>query len=573
MPDQVSGARRLVAALAEMEIGVVFGVPGDTGIALYDELAAATDVIRHVLARDERHAAYMADGYARSTGRLAACEASSGAGAVYLASGLAEAYASSVPVLVITTDIHKRSRRSGAVTEIDQTALFSGVTKWSKTVEDADEIADSVAEAAIRATSGRPGPVALVFPENVLSAKTSSAPLPPRAATVRLQAPDEAVGAAGRILASASQPAILAGGGVHMSGAWPELLALTEHAAIPVATSIHGKGALPEAHALSLGVAGGNGCRGYANDYLADCDVTLIVGSRANATDTNGFTAPPRDGSCQVVHIDIDPSRAGRNFPRGLALVGDAAGTLRALREVLPAASPTVAAERKRWIGRRREEWRAQEAAQKRASLEEGVLDPREVVQCLHDVFGGDAWVVADPGTPTPNLAAYWESTGCAWRVMIPRGIGPMGFAIPAAIGVSVAHPGERVLCVTTESSLAMGVADWETAQRLALPITYVVLDNTSMAWIKMLQHLYMEKRYFGVEPGPVEPVLLARGMGLDGVRAADLAQLRKLAKESLHAAGPRVIHVRIPEHLVSPPPVASWRAALEDGAKERPVY
>jgi acetolactate synthase-1/2/3 large subunit len=149
-----------------------------------------------------------------------------------------------------------------------------------------------------------------------------------------------------------------------------------------------------------------------------------------------------------------------------------------------------------------------------------------------------------------------------------------MGYATSAAIGVAVAHPGERVLCVTTESSLAMSVGDWETAQRLLLPITYVVLDNVSMAWIKMLQHLYLSGRYFGVDPGPIDPVLLARGMGMRADHAADLDQLELLVTRALTTGtGPAAIHVRVPEHMDSPPPVAAWQAVLSGTSTERPGY
>ncbi|WP_421106014.1 thiamine pyrophosphate-binding protein [Streptomyces sp. NEAU-S77] len=569
-----TGAELLVATLVRHGVDTVFGVPGDTGVILYDVFARHTGALRHILARDERHAGYMADGYARTHRRIGVCEASSGGGAVYLAGGLGEAYASSVPVLAITSDIHRRSRGSGAITEIDQEALFGAVTTWCRTAERAADIPALVAEAVATATGGRPGPVALIFPEDVLEEHAAAAvpegdPVLPAA---RPGASEFAVVGVAADLARAERPVVFAGGGVHASGAWRELLALAEHGALPVATTIHGKGAVPEDHRLSLGVAGGNGCRGYANDYLAGADAVLIVGSRANSTDTNGYTSPPRDPGVRVAQIDTDASRAGRNFPGSVPLVGDAATVLDQLRDRLPAAPAAARAAREADIAAVRDAW-ARTAADELPDPGEGRLQPREVIRALHRVFGPRAWVVADPGTPTPNLSAYWESAGEGWRVVIPRGHGPMGYAIPAAIGVAVAHPGERVLCVTTEGSLAMGVGDWETAARLALPITYVVLDNTSMGWIKMLQHLFLERRYFGVDPGPIDPVPLATGMGLPGARATTLDQLDVLVKESVGRQGPSVVHVPVPEHKDAPPPVAPWEAVLTGRSTGRPVY
>lgn len=571
--SRMAGADLLVDAIVRAGVDTMFGVPGDTGIGFYDALSRRRTDIRHIMARDERHAGYMADGYARSSQRLAACEASSGAGAVYLASGLAESYGSSIPVLVITTDIPRRSQGSGAVTEIDQLALFGAVTKWCRIVESAADIEESVAAAVRAATSGRPGPAALILPEDVLDEHGLAEGLgrTPASGNAGVLADTAAVKAFARALATAERPAILAGGGVHMSRAWQALRSLAEQGAIPVATTIHGKGALPEDHPLSLGIAGGNGCRGYANDYLRECDALLVVGARANATDTYGFRAAPPAGRV-VAQIDVDASRAGHNFPDSVGLVGDAAAVLDQIRAHLPSASTEALAARQTGIRLSRHAWSDRESAEL-PSPGDGRIQPREVIRLLHRTFGASTWVVADAGTPTPYLAAHWESAGEGWRVIIPRGHGPMGYAISSAIGVAIAHPGERVVCVTTESSLAMGVGDWETACRLSLPITYVVLDNVSMAWIKMLQHLYLDRRYFGVDPGPIDPVLLARGMGMRAELASDLHQLELLVKRELTADRPAAIHVRIPEHMDAPPPVAAWQAVLSGATVQRPSY
>ncbi|MDI9893673.1 thiamine pyrophosphate-binding protein [Rhodococcus sp. IEGM 1381] len=568
-----SGAELLIDTLVRNGVDTIFGVPGDTGVVVYEQLRLRSNEIRHVLARDERHAAYMADGYARSHLKVGVCEASSGAGAVYLASGLGEAMAASIPLLVFTTDIHRSSRGSGAITEIDQEALFAGVTKWCKTAQTASDIPSLITEAIETAVSGRPGPVAVVLPEDVLD-ESSDAQVPGGSSNFpldRYPAVQDRVSKATERLTAAERPAILAGGGVHTSGAWAELRAFAEKAGIPVATTIHGKGALAEDHPLSLGVAGGNGSRGYANEYLTGSDAILIVGSRANSTDTNGFTVVRRTGQW-VAQIDSDRARAGRNFEGSLPLAGDAATVLTQLIKNIPAVGPTLTSSREAWIAERRQAW-ADKVGGQQVSVAEGKIHPRKVIEALHEVFGSSTWVAADPGTPTPNLAAYWEADGTAWRVVIPRGHGPMGYSISAAIGIAIAHPGERVLCITTEGSLAMGIGDWETAERLSLPITYVVLDNVSFGWIKMLQHLFLQQKYFATEPGPIDPAVLAHGMGLPGYLATDVAQLKKLALESLHREGPTVIHVPVPEHQDAPPPVAPWQAALDGGAKDRPVY
>lgn len=567
----VRGADLLVRALVAAGVRHVFGVPGDTGVVLYDALYAEQERIRHVLARDERHAAYMADGYARSTGGVGVCEASSGGGVSYLASGLGEAFASSIPILAITSDIHRASRGTGALTEIDQAALFSAVTKATFTPDTAADLPARVEEALLCARSGRPAPVALIIPEDLLDERVTLPELDqPQVLTAAEPVPQALVDEAARLVGMARRPVVVAGGGVHLAGAYDALAGLAEAAAIPVATSIHGKGAIDERSRWSLGVVGANGARAQANAYVADADLVLFVGTRANATDTNSFTLPPRAGST-VIQLDIDPARAGRNYPDSLALAGDAEPVLRGLTA---AVTPAEAALRRTRIGEVADVRRAWETATSQpASPADGLLEPRDLVRMLHGVLGPESLVVADPGTPTPNIASFWPTASGARRVVVPRGHGPMGYALPAAIGVAMANPSSRVLCLTTEGSLAMAAGDWETAVRLRLPITYVLLDNSSMGWIKMLQHLYEGGRYFGVDPGPIDAVAVAAAMGMTAYHAESLDGLKQLVVQASKQDGPTLIEVYIPDQITSPPPVAPWQATMSGELDGRPVY
>jgi acetolactate synthase I/II/III large subunit len=565
------GADILAECLIEAGIDVLFGVPGDTGVVFYDALYSRTDRIRHVLARDERHAAFMADGYARWTNRVGVCEVSSGGGVDFLVSGLGEAFAASVPILAITSDIHRSSRGSGAITEIDQERLFSAVAKLVMTIEAAYQIPEIIRLLLQAATTGRPGPVVAVFPEDVFD-EHALAHIPPMTATVPLDpeaASHRAIGVSAHLLADAIRPAIVCGGGVHLSQAWPELQALAERAGIPVATTIHGKGAIAETHPLSLGVVGANGARPYANQYLAEADAVLFVGTRANSTDTNGFTSPPRTG-LQIMQIDIDTTRAGVNYPESHDLVGDAKLTLAELTETI-SPNPERGAELARQIGEWRTAWRLAEVEPKRL-LDADLIDPRDVIIALQEELPADVIVVAEPGTPTPNVSSFWECREPGRTVIDPRGHGPMGYVIPAAMGVAIAEPGRPVLGLTGDGSFAMACGELETARRLSLPVLYVQFTNGSLGWIKMLQHLYLERRYFGVDPGPIDYVGVARAMGVDGVRVTTLEQLRETVREWLAHRRPTFIDVPTPDQITLPPPIAPWQAALE-GAVDRPVY
>lgn len=565
-----SGAEILVEALIEAGAEVIFGVPGDTGVALYDALHRSGRRLTHVLAGDERGAAFMADAYARRSNRVGLVEVSSGGGACFAVGGLGESYAAGVPVLLISSDIHRRSRGSGALTETDQVALYQGVTKAQLVVPEAAELAGLIATGLRLAASGRPGPVALIVPEDVLDER-AAVTIPPIGLAVpaeRPAAPAAAVVTAAARLLEATRPVILAGSGVHVSGAHAELARLAEVLGAPVATTIHGKGSFSERHPLSLGVAGANGARPEANRRLAAADVALIIGSRANATDTDSFRSPPR-GSALIIQVDIDPGRAGRNFPGSIGLVGDARTVLAQLLSRLPAAAGAPRSELDPGL------WAApaSDSAPPVASDLGDRLDPAAVVGLLRRLAGDGLTVVGDPGTPTPYLAADWQVEAPGRRVLLPRGHGPMGYAHPAAIGAAMAVPGEPVIAVTTDGSLLMAAGALETAARLRVPVTYVQLTNRSLGWIKALQHFYYGGRYQSTDLSAFDTVGVARGFGVEATRVGSLEEFEAAVRVAVGSGRPWVIDVPVPEEYRLIPPVAPWEEHARGAGTGRPVY
>jgi acetolactate synthase I/II/III large subunit len=574
-PAAVRGADLLAESLIASGIDTLFGLPGDTGVVFYDALFSRTDRLHHVLARDERHAATMADAYARITNRVGVVEVSSGGGTTYVVGGLGEAAASGIPILLITSDIHRSSRGTGALTEIDQLALFSAVTKWRTIVERGRDIPGALEAALTAATTGRPGPAALIIPEDVLDE-----PVKPRRFVIdasaicvprnRASAPPASVAATANMLALAERPLIIAGSGVHTSQAWEELAMLAESAAVPVATTVHGKGAIPDVDRWSIGVVGNNGARDYANSYASRADAVLIVGSRANATDTNSWTGPPRQ-SVAIAQIDVDAGRAGHNFPGSTRLVGDAKLILGQIATIGRPADHTTRATRSGEIARRRTDWERANA-DRQPDGHNGQLAPAEIVRLLNKVLGPDTIVIADPGTPTPNVAAYWETANAGRTVIAPRGHGPMGYAIPAAIGAAFARPGQPIVSLTADGSFAMACGELETVSRFGLPILFVQFTNHSLGWIKMLQHLYNGRRYFGVDPGTIDAVGVAQACGVPAERVTDYARLEELAKGFAADLKPLYIDITVPHMIDHPPPVSSWISGLAGNAT-RPVY
>lgn len=563
------GADLLVEALVRVGVRDLFGVPGDTGVTFYDALFTRSAEIRHVLARDERHAAAMADAYARVTGRVGVVEVSSGGGTTYVVGGLGEAYASGIPVLVVASDIHRRSRGSGALTEIDQEALFSAVTKQVVAVNRAEDAPAAVAEAVRIATTGRPGPVAIVVPEDVLDEEATSL-LPPAADGLAVPrerhgaTPDD-VEAATRLLGGAARPALLVGGGVHLSGAYRGVAAIADRLGAAVATTIHGKGAIEDDNPWALGVAGNNGGGPLTHEYLSGADLVLVVGSRANATDTDSYTAPPT--STQVVAVDVDPARVCHNYPQALALAGDAATVLDQILAHLPVRDDSA-------VETRRAELAGMRGTRAdRPATPAGKLLVDDVVDALADVLGdAEPLVVADPGAPTPAVAARWPVRRAGRQIVVPRGHGPMGYAIPAAVGSAVAEPGRPVLALTADGSFAMSCGELETISRLDLPVIAVQLTNHSLGWIKMLQHLYHEERYFGVDPGPIDAVGVARACGLRAARPTTLAELREHVQTALRDRKAVYLDVEVPHMIDVVPQVPAWHRALA-GERTRPVY
>ncbi len=572
-----TGAELIVDALAGFGVDTVFGLPGDTGVGLYNALYDHSDVLKHILVRDERHAVAMADAYARVTGRVGVAEVSSGGGTTYAVGGLGEAMASGIPILLITSDIHTRSRGTGALTEIDQLALFSAVTKWRAIVEKVDQVPNMVRTAIIEATTGHPGPVALIFPEEVLDQLSSLTGTVPDPELTRLPGerigarPELAAGAAAR-LQQAEKPVIIVGSGVFTSQAEAEVAELARKLGAGIATSIHGRGTVVDDNPNLLGISGNNGGQPGVNAHLAEADVALFVGTRANATNTNGFTCPRR-GSVFPIHIDVDSAIAGVNYPDGIALIGDAKTILGQLIEAVAEVPERTREARLAEIAEARKD--VTDPHETPGQVENGPaagLIPADCVKLIAALVPETGCVLADPGTPTPNVANYWPVAETGRRIVIPRGHGPMGYAIPAAVG-GYFGTGAPVVSFTADGSFGMSCGELETVSRFNLPILYVQFTNHSYGWIKMLQHLYYDKKYFGVDPGTIDPLPVAQASGFTRTaRPTSLEELEAVVREFAADPRPTYVDIEVPHMIAVTPPVPAWYAAL-NGDSERPVY
>ncbi len=564
---RLSGGQLVAQMLRAYRVEYLFGVPGETSLALYDALYELRGEITHVLARDERAAAFMADAYARVSSRPGVCEAPSGAGATYLVPGLAEAQASSIAVVALISDTPLRDEGRNVLTALDQPALFAPVTKWRTLVKRVEQIPDAMRLAFRMATSGRPGAVQVTLPADVL-AEEADVPLlhaeaPCRGFPAYRTRPDPAaVEEAADLLTRAARPVIVAGGGAVTSGAHEELAMLAELLGAPVGTSICGKGAISEQHPLSLGVVGGNGGRPYANALLREADLILYVGCKTDSVTTDGWDLPPRDSGQLILHLDVDPAEIGRNYPVALGLVGDArlglADLVAAVRRrgIPPRPNPLV--ER---AGEVLAFW-ADLAA--RAAASTRPIKPQRVIEVLSRLLPEDSIVIADAGTPTPFTAAYFR-TGAGRRVIIPRGHGGLGFAIPGVLGAKLARPQATVVGLMGDGSFGMSAGDLETVARLGLPVTIVQFSNGCFGWIKVNQQLYHGGRYFAVDFTDVDYASIARGFGLRGVRVEDPEQVEPVLREALVADVPTFVDIVTECETTELPPVSRWQKVWQE--------
>jgi acetolactate synthase-1/2/3 large subunit len=561
---QVTGAEAFVRMLQLHGVKHVFGLCGDTSLPLYDALARLDHGIAHVLTRDERSAAYMADGYARVSGRVGVCEGPSGGGATYILPGVVEANESSVPVLCFTSDVSVAARGRFALTELDQAALFRPLTKWNAMLNAAPDIPRTLRRAFTEMTVGRSGAVHVGLPYDVqrqpLDDMDVWADATLGAYPARRSGPDAAgIEDAARRLVAARRPLFVVGGGAILSGAERQLLACAETLGAPVATTISGKGSLPETHPLAVGVVGSNGGTPPTRAIVEAADLVFFVGCRAGSVTTERWRFPA-PGTAEVIHLDVDPRVIGANYPTAVGLVGDAKLALVALRDALVAHGPDAS---KGW---------GREAAAKAnsdklaafgplAASEEVPIRPERLVAELQHALPADAIVVADPGTPCPYLSAHYRVSQVGRTYFSNRAHGALGYALSAAVGAYFGRPTAKVVAVMGDGSFAMTVGELETVVRRRVPLTMVVVSNATYGWIKAGQKAGFGSRYFSVDFGRTDHAAVAAAFGVRSWRVEDPAQLAGALASALASGEPSLVDVVCQPLHEARAPVSEWIA------------
>ncbi|MCG0278304.1 MAG: biosynthetic-type acetolactate synthase large subunit [Thermanaeromonas sp.] len=518
-----TGAQAVIEVLLQEGVEIVFGYPGGAVLPLYHALADSP--IKHILVRHEQSAVHAASGYARASGKVGVCFATSGPGATNLVTGIATAYMDSIPVVVITGQVPTSMVGTDAFQEVDVTGITMPITKHNYLVKDVAELPRIVKEAFYIARTGRPGPVLIDLPRDV-ALSLCEEPIPSKV-EIRGYKPTYKghpgqIRALADLLLKSERPIIFVGGGVIASGAEDLLLKVAETLQAPVATTLPGLGAFPEDHPLSLGMVGLHG-KPYANHAVMECDVLFGIGVRFDDRVTGALEkfAP----QAKIAHVDIDPAEIGKNVRVDLPLVGDARTVL---ADLLPLLKPV---KREAWLKRIKQ---LQEEFPLTYGRGGGDVRPQWVIQRLGEMTRGRAIITTDVGQHQMWAALYYGFTRP--RTFISScGLGTMGYGFPAAIGAKLARPEEMVWVITGDGSFQMGMAELGTAMEHELPIKILLFNNQSLAMVRQLQHFYYEAKYTAVHfHGNPDFVRLAEAYGAVGLRVTRQEEVIPALKEAM---------------------------------------
>ncbi|MDH3713973.1 MAG: thiamine pyrophosphate-binding protein [Gammaproteobacteria bacterium] len=561
--NTLTGGEAMVRLLQAHGVTHVFGLCGDTSLPFYDALYRLDHDIQHILTRDERSAAYMADAYARVTGNAGVCEGPSGGGATYILPGVVEANESSVALLSVTSDVSVTAQGRYPLTELRQDELFRPLTKFNGVINHAARLGNMVRGAFRAMCTGTPGAAHLGFPIDVQKAPVDETDIWAQAELGRFpawrSAPDpSAVGTALEYLLAARNPVVICGGGVVLAGAEAALQYLAERLNLVVATTVSGQGALADNHANHLGVVGSNGGVPATREVVDAADLVLFIGCRAGSVTTERWRSPTT--GTRIVHIDSDPMAISANYATDAAIVGDARLVLDACNGVLDemdidsvdfgGADIVEKATRTKFA-----------AFAELADSAESPVRPERVISTLNALAPEDAVIVADPGTPCPYFSAFYRTPRSGRHFISNRAHGALGYALAGAVGAQFGRPGTKVISVMGDGSFGFAVGELETVVRLRLPITFIVFSNSAFGWIKAGQKTGFGERYFSVDFSRTNHADVARAYGVASWTVEDPAELQSALAAAIEHPGPSLVDVIAQPLHEARAPVSEWIA------------
>ncbi len=542
---KISGAQGIIECLLEQGVDTVFGYPGGRILPLYDAIYEGK--IRHILTVHEQGAIHAADGYARASGKVGVCIATSGPGATNLVTGLANAYLDSVPLVVITGQVSTDLIGADAFQEVDITGITMPITKHNFLVKDAAALPEIMRFAFRIASSGRPGPVLIDVPSDIqmnlftFTKEDEQEKNKPRFQWELSELGSSLIDKAVAVLEAAKQPVMIVGGGVVSSGAYEQVVALAEKMNVPVVSTLMGLGSFSSEHPLFLGLTGMHGHK-RANLAVHGADVVIAIGSRFNDRVT-GNKFKYAEGKT-LIHIDVDPAELDKNVATHIPLAGDVKQLVRTLYERMESLKPCL------WW-KVIQEWKREFAAKPDGDVLSAPWMLKQVAEKTKgkpflfatDVGQHQMWAAQNLHIETPRS---WITSG---------GLGTMGFGLPAAIGAQIAMPTKRVIAIVGDGGMKMTGCELFTAASQGLPLITIIVDNSSLGMVRQLQQLFYKQRYSeSLLPVPMDFVCFAKAFGIEGTLTTTQEEFLAAFSAALENNCPRVIIVKIPtEQIVTP--------------------
>jgi len=552
----MTGAEIFIECLKREGVKEFFGYPGGSVIPLFDELYKHWDEFRFILVRHEQAAAHAADGYARATGKVGVCIATSGPGATNLTTGIATAYMDSVPIVAFTGQVRTAMIGSDAFQEADVTGITRPITKHNYLVKDVKDLARIIKEAFYIARTGRPGPVLVDIPVDIGLAETEFDY--PEKVELRGYKPNYKghplqIKKVAKAIEESERPLLYVGGGVVISGAHEEVRQLAEKANIPVTTTLMALGTFPPDHPLYLGMPGMHGTR-YANMAFMECDLIIAVGARFDDRVTGKIDAfAPH---AKIAHIDIDPAAISKNVKVHIPVVGDAKLIL---RELLPLVKPRP---RNSWNDQI-DEWKSKWPLTYRNS--DSVVKPQYVVEQIYEATKDRETIIATEVGQNQMWAAQYYKFHRPRTLLTSGGLGTMGYGFPASVGAQVGRPDALVIDIAGDGSIQMNIQELATVVQHGLPIKIAILNNGYLGMVRQWQELFWGRRYSAVDIA-VQPdfVKLAEAYGIKGMRIEHPSEVRDAIEEALREPGPVLMDFRIEKEENVLPMVPAGKALHE---------
>jgi acetolactate synthase I/II/III large subunit len=544
--QRVSGAYALIDSLVRHGVKHIFGYPGGAILPIYDALyeAEARGEVTHILVRHEQAAAHAADGYARATGEVGVCFATSGPGATNLVTGIATAQMDSIPMVIVTGQVPRGAIGTDAFQEIDIHGITLPIVKHSYVVRDPNQMAQIVAEAFYIARTGRPGPVLIDVPKDVGVEEIDYLPVEPDDVNIpgyspqvlgELPAIDEAIA----LLQAAERPLLYIGGGAIAAGAHAEVLKLAEAFAAPMTTTLMGKGVVDEHHPLAVGMLGMHGTA-YANFAVSQCDLLVAIGARFDDRVTGKLDEFA--SRAKVIHIDIDPAEVGKNRQPEVPIVGDVKIVLQQLLAQLEQ-QPTPDQQKTQAWRDRIDTWKRDFPLA--APIYPDQISPQSVIVALAEQ-APHAYYTTDVGQHQMWAAQFLKNGPRQWASS--AGLGTMGYGMPAAMGVKVALPNEQVICISGDASFQMNLQELATLAQYGINVKTVILNNGWQGMVRQWQQSFYGERYSSsnMEVGMPDFVLLAQAFGVKGMEIKEPGELTGAIAEMLAYDGPVLLNVQV---------------------------